>query len=576
MSSMTESVRGSRRRAGAARRLGVLVALMTLICGIGTSAAWASSPTPQPGSYGGGDSQGYSVSFYVSPNSTQVQDISVNEVGLSCSSGANEGDANFDIATATIQSGAFTATSSAGGVVGGKPATITYTFTGQFSGTSATGSLSEVIKYKGGTSVTCSSNSLSWSASPTAEGSQAAAAPQAGSYGGGDSQGYSVAFYVSPNRKQVQDISVNEVGLSCSSGANEGDANFDIATAAIKSGTTFTATSTQNGVVGGKPATIDYKLTGHFHGLNTSGNQRAAGQLSEVIKYKGGTTITCTSNSLSWSASLTGQGSQAAAPPQPGSYGGGNSQGYSVSFYVSPNSTQVQDISVNELGLSCSSGANEGDANFDIATAAIKSGTTFTATSTQNGVVGGKPATITYTLSGHFHGLNTSGNQRVAGQLKEVIAYPTGTTVTCTSNNLSWSANLSGQGSQVAAAPLPGSYGGGDSQGYSVSFSVSADSQQVQNIAVNEVGLSCSNGTSAGDAHFSIPSATITSDTGFTGTSVVTDPTETITYTFTGHFHGLNTSGNQRAAGQLSEVIQTTTGTSVTCTSNNLNWTATS
>jgi hypothetical protein len=575
MSSFTGSVYALRRRAGVVRRLGLLLALVTLLSGLATSAAWASSPAPQPGSYAGDDSEGYGVSFYVSANGEQIQDVSVGDVGMSCSNGSNEIDANFNIATAAITSGAFSSSSAASGVIAGKPETTTYTFAGQFDGSSAAGQLSEVIKYKTGT-VTCSSNNLSWTATPSAQGSQTAAAPLPGSYTGDDSEGYGLSFYVAANRKQVQDVSVGDVGMSCSNGSNEIDANFSAPTAAVKSGSTFTAKSAQSGEVGGKPAAITYKFTGHFHGLNTAGNQRAAGQLSEVIKYKTGTTVTCTSDTLGWTATQSAQGSQTAAAPLPGSYAGDDSEGYGVSFYVSANGEQVQDVSVGDVGMSCSNGSNEIDANFSLATAAVKSGTTFTGTSTQSGEVGGKPATITYTFAGHFHGLNTAGNQRAAGQLKEVIKYPSGTIVTCTSNNLSWTATLGAQGSQTAAPPLPGSYTGDDSEGYGLSFQVSADSEQVQNISVGDVGMSCSNGSNQIDAHFSIPSATITSGTSFTGSSVVTDPTETITYTFTGHFHGLNTSGNQRAAGQLSEVIQTTTGTSVTCTSNNLNWTATS
>jgi hypothetical protein len=107
-----------------------------------------------------------------------------------------------------------------------------------------------------------------------------------------------------------------------------------------------------------------------------------------------------------------------------------------------------------------------------------------------------------------------------------------------------------------------------------VAFHVSGDSSQVQDITVSDVGLSCSNGSGTSDANFTIAAAPITSGVAFTATSTQTTATETITYTFTGHFHGLNTSGNTRAAGQLAETISFTTGTTYTCTSNNLSWSA--
>jgi hypothetical protein len=388
--------------------------------------------------------------------------------------------------------------------------------------------------------------------------------PAAGSYSGPDSQGHGVSFYVSGDGTQVQDVSVNQIGLTCSDGSSEPDDNFSVATAAIDSGS-FSATSTTNGVVGGKPATLTYTFTGQFGATGPSG------ELSEVIAYSGGSTVTCSSGNVTWSASQTAQGSQTVVAPQAGSYSGPDSQGHGVSFYVSGNRKQVQDISVNQVGLSCSNGASQPDGNFSIASAPITSDTTFTATSTQALT----NETITYTLTGHFHGLDTSGNQRAAGQLTEVIKYKTGTSYTCTSDQVYWSAGLTAQGSQTVVAPQAGSYSGPDSQGHGVSFSVSSNGSEVQNLSVNQVGLSCSNGTTQPDDDFTIPSAPITSETTFTASSTTTEPNETITYTFNGHFHGLNTSGETRAAGQLDEVITDTGGTTVTCTSDNLNWTAT-
>jgi hypothetical protein len=242
-----------------------------------------------------------------------------------------------------------------------------------------------------------------------------------------------------------------------------------------------------------------------------------------------------------------------------------------VAFYVSGDSQQIQDVTVSRVNLSCSNGSSTYDDNFTIPSAAINSETTFSGSSSQSTAT----ETITYTFNGHFHGLNTSGNQRAAGQVSEVIAYTSGGGFTCTSNNLSWTAALGGQGSQKVAPPLPGGYTGGDSQGGSVAFTVSGNSQQIQDMTVSRVNLSCSNGSSTYDDNFTIPSAAINSETTFSGSSSQSTATETTTYTFSGHFHGLNTSGYERAAGQLSEVIDYTSA-GYTCTSNNLSWSATS
>ena len=41
-------------------------------------------------------------------------------------------------------------------------------------------------------------------------------------------------------------------------------------------------------------------------------------------------------------------------------------------------------------------------------------------------------ATFTYTFTGHFHGLNSSGAERVAGQIREDATYNDGVAHSCT------------------------------------------------------------------------------------------------------------------------------------------------
>ncbi len=386
---------------------------------------------------------------------------------------------------------------------------------------------------------------------------QGKAAP--GSYSGSDSQGYAVAFYVSADGQQVQDVTAR-VGLACSNGTTYADANFNIPQASISASGSFTGTSRQST----STETITYSFSGTFHATGV------AGQLTETITFATGTSYTCTSHNLSWSAARNAQGSQSLTAPQAGSYSGSDSQGYAVAFYVSAGGQQVQDVTA-RVGLACSNGTTYADANFNIPQASISASGSFTGTSTQST----STETIVYTFTGHFHGLDTSGNTRAAGQLTETITFATGTSYTCTSHNLSWSAARNAQGSQSLTAPQAGSYSGSDSQGYAVAFYVSAGGQQVQDVTAR-VGLACSNGTTYADANFNIPQASISASGSFTGTSTQSTSTETIVYTFTGHFHGLDTSGNTRAAGQLTDTITFATGTSYTCTSRNLSWSATS
>ena len=92
-------------------------------------------------------------------------------------------------------------------MIGNAPVHVTYTFSGQFTGTNMAGSVREDISYDG-TATTCTSNTLTWTASRQSQGNQAALAPPAGSYGGSTSQGWAVSLYVSPDSTQLQDITV--------------------------------------------------------------------------------------------------------------------------------------------------------------------------------------------------------------------------------------------------------------------------------------------------------------------------------------------------------------------------------
>ena len=162
--------------------------------------------------------------------------------------------------------------------------------------------------------------------------------------------------------------------------------------------------------------------------------------------------------------------------PPAGSYSGHTSQSSGLSFYVSADSTQVQDITIGpqyyELDLGCTPGGSYQDTSFSIPAIVIASDGSFTGTATTTGVVDNSPAKLTYTFSGHFNGTS------VAGQVRDDITYNNGTAYSCTSNNLSWSATRDTQGSQTASPPPAGSYSGHTSQSSGLSFYVSADSTQ--------------------------------------------------------------------------------------------------
>jgi hypothetical protein len=224
------------------------------------------------------------------------------------------------------------------------------------------------------------------------------------------------------------------------------------------------------------------------------------------------------------------------------------------------------------------------DRSFDIASIAIQSDGSFSGTATEAAVIGNAPVHITYTLSGHFHGQNASNQERVAGSFREDLTYD-GTSTSCTSNTQSWTATRDTQGNQAPLAPPAGSYSGNTSQPISfngVALSVSSDSTQLQNVTIQTVALACTPSTPthnpSPDGSFSIASIPIQSDGSFSGTVTQAGleggaPVHFM-YTFSGHFHGQNSSNKERVAGSFRENL-TYDGTSTSCTSNNQSWSAT-
>ena len=402
---------------------------------------------------------------------------------------------------------------------------------------------------------------------------------QPGSYSGYDSTNAFYTLYVSPDGTQIQDVSVSSSyynRLNCTPGTTLNDASFNIPDIAIASDGSFTGTATQTSVKNGVVSTATYTFTGRFTSLNSSGQEQIAGQVREDVSYNDGVAHTCTTGTNPVSMTRESQGSQAAAPAPAGSYSGYDNADAFYTFYVSPDGTQIQDVSVSSSYynvLSCAPGTTLNDASFNIPDIAIASNGSFTGTTTQTSVKNGVVLTATYTFTGHFHGLNSSGAERVAGQIREDATYNDGVAHTCTTGTHPVSMTRESQGSQAAAPAPAGSYSGYDNANAFYTFRVSPDGTQIQDVSVSSSYynvLSCAPGTTLNDASFSIPDIAIASDGSFTGTATQTGvengAVATFTYTFTGHFHGLNSSGAERVAGQIREDATYNDGVAHSCT----------
>ena len=198
---------------------------------------------------------------------------------------------------------------------------------------------------------------------------------------------------------------------------------------------TFSATESEGGYLSGKAVKVISTFTGHFHGLDTSGNQRVSGSYKQEIDYEDGSGVKCTSGAVAWSATFDSQGNQEAAKPRPGSYTGSY-----LTFNVSPDSSHIQNVSKQYVTLNCSSGTTL-SYQIVINEIPIVGLTTFSATESESGIIiGGKAVKIISTFTGHFHGLATSGNQRVSGSYKQEIDYEEAGGAKCTSGAVAWSA----------------------------------------------------------------------------------------------------------------------------------------
>jgi hypothetical protein len=538
------------------------------------------------GSYTGRNPQdGWPVTFYVSANHKQLQDISIPLVYLACAPGGATMNDHVGIPSVALKgNGSFKSTTTQHGVISGYAAMFTYSFSGSYTGVNTsgvatmTGTFNETIKYTDSAARTCTSDTQSWTATRDTQPTQTTSTAPAGSYTGSNPQnGWPVTFYVSSDQKSLQDVSIPLVYLTCTPGGATMNDHLLIDTVALKNGA-FNTTTTQQGVIGGYPATFTYTLEGNVHGVNPSGAARMAGMFRETITYTDTTARTCTSDNQSWTAARDTQPVQTASAPPTGSYSGTNPQnGWPVTFYVSPDQKSLQDISIPLVYLTCTPGGATMNDHLGMPAVALTNGA-FNTTTTQQGVIGGYPATFTYTLEGNVHGVNPSGAARISGMFVETITYTDTTARTCTSNNQSWTVARDAQPTQTASAPPGGNYSGTNPQnGWPVTFSVSSDQASLQNVSVPLVYLDCAPGDATMNDHLAIASVPLTNgafNTTTTQTGLVSGHPATFTYTLEGNVHGVNPSGAARMAGMFVETITYTDTTARTCTSNDQSWTA--
>jgi hypothetical protein len=383
------------------------------------------TPSP-PAGLAAGSYTGSFGSLYVAAG--HLQDLTFSTVHLGCTPGGNRTD-RLDVSEIALQAdGSFNSVTTQQGVIDSSPATFTYTVTGIGSGTKVAGTAREDVTYvKGGIAYSCTSGTWAWSMSRESQGSLAGP-PPSGSYTGSFG-----SLYVAADSSHLQDVSFSTVHLGCTPGGNPTD-RLDVGEIPIEADGSFHSVTTAQGVFDNSPATFTYRFSGHFHGYSSSGTPRLAGMAREEITYvKGGTAYSCSSNDWSWGMNRESQGSQAGPPPS-GSYAGSFG-----TLQVSPDHARLLAVSFPTFHLLCTPAGTRTN-HFAIGEVAVQPDGSFsTAVTTTEPLSAGVVATVTYTLSGHFHGYDSSGHARIAGMARADMTYTEGGAAhTCSSNGWTW------------------------------------------------------------------------------------------------------------------------------------------
>ena len=172
---------------------------------------------------------------------------------------------------------------------------------------------------------------------------------------------------------------------------------------------------------------------------------------------------------------------------EPGTYSG-SASGRSVTFFVPAGAGTVSNFS-SGVNVVCAGGGYY-STPFQILKAPIKPDGSFAATTSQNGVIDGAVAKITYFVTGRFQGRSAAGAAAADGVYRVGIVFTDTPNRKCTSNDQSWTAARSQppQTKSIAPGTYPGSAGG-----RSVTFFVPAGAGTVSNFS-SGVNVVCAGG----------------------------------------------------------------------------------
>jgi hypothetical protein len=268
----------------------------------------AASPTPGSYTSVSGFSTDNPLTFFVSSNGKQLEDIDANGIGMNCTPGGSFAPNFVAIVVALDASGNFSAKASHPIVADNVVGTLSSVFQGRVGTSAAGGTLTETLQFTNGSPYTCSST-ISWTAKRDVQPPQTSALPPAGIYTSTlRLSNTPLTFSVLSNHKELAHIqsNANGIGLHCAPGGYVAP-QIIINTFPLKANGSFKGTSTQHIIVNQRDATVTETFQGHFHGVGLFEEARAAGVFIVTVTWKGPnhTPFFCT-NTTYWRATLSG------------------------------------------------------------------------------------------------------------------------------------------------------------------------------------------------------------------------------------------------------------------------------
>jgi len=278
--------------------------------------AGATTPHPAPGKslavpgpYTGSSGQGYALSFYVGAGGSNVRNIYIQNVGVSCSPSGTTA-APLVIQTVAVQrNGSFSTKVSENDVLFGNSAKVTLAFAGRFQAATATtaanasGTWSENVAYASGTVTSCASSEQSWTATLYKEPPWQKSDIKAGSYSGSTGQGYAMTLTVAPGGGSVLNVSVPNLLVTCTPSGGTA-APFVIPTVAVKPNGSFSTKTSQTVLISGNSAKVTDTFAGYFEGPTSSATSTVAGLWREDIVFGGTAPSRCSTNDMYWTANI--------------------------------------------------------------------------------------------------------------------------------------------------------------------------------------------------------------------------------------------------------------------------------